>query len=121
MRYLFLFLITLAAIPVAGSAVEEYHGDGTLPVSIAANDSVPNNFTISVFKSGNAGYGYDIFVDGKRVIHQPSIPAVPGNKVFSTKEEAKRVAELVVSKMKKGERLPAVSRDELQQLNIKLS
>src|SRR5205085_491327 len=37
-------------------------------------------------------YGYDVFADGRLMIHQPSAPALPGNEGFKTKEDASKVA-----------------------------
>jgi hypothetical protein len=48
-------------------------------------------------------YCYDIFADGRLVIHQSSVPALPGNEGFKTKQDATKVALLVIEKIKKGE------------------
>jgi hypothetical protein len=36
------------------------------------------------------------------VIHQPSIPAMPGNEGFKTEAVAIKVAQLIIKKIKKG-------------------
>lgn len=67
----------------------------------------------------NGGWGYEIYLDGKRYIRQPFIPAVAGNVPFATKEDAQKVAALIVKKMSvKSSSLPAVSIQELQALHI---
>ena len=48
---------------------------------LAADTTGDINIEISVFQVLD-GWGYDIHVDGKRLIHQPIIPVIPGNKVF---------------------------------------
>jgi len=64
------------------------------------------------------GWGYQILVGDKLYITQHVIPAVEGNKAFTTKEQALKVANLVISKMKKRVGLPAVSYRELDSLGI---
>jgi hypothetical protein len=64
------------------------------------------------------GWGYDIFIDGKRTIHQPIIPAVPGNNSFSSEEKAKKTAEFAVGKMKSSGSLPTLSIEELDSLGV---
>lgn len=63
-------------------------------------------------------YGYDIYLHGHLLIHQTSIPGLPGNKGFRRKKDAARVAVLVVSKLQRGILPPAVSRKELDSLQI---
>ena len=38
-----------------------------------------------IIPSENNTFGYDILVNGKTLVHQPSIPAMSGNRGFSTK------------------------------------
>src|SRR6185436_9293359 len=52
-------------------------------------DSLPlqsNNsrYQVKTYKNDPplTGYGYDIFLDGKMYVHQPSIPAIQGNRGF---------------------------------------
>ena len=62
-------------------------------------------------------YGYDVFADGRLMIHQTSVPALPGNEGFKTKDDATKVALLVIEKLRKGEMPPTISIDEMKQLN----
>lgn len=62
-------------------------------------------------------WGYDIYVENQRFIHQPSKPGLPGNRGFDTKEKAQKVADLIIKKMKKGEMPPSVSITEMKELN----
>ena len=77
-----------------------------------------STITYNIIPSSNNTYGYDILVDGRLMVHQASIPAMPGNEGFKTKEDAGKVAELVISKIKKGEMPPTVSVEELQKLGV---
>lgn len=59
------------------------------------------------------GWGYDILVNGKILIHQESVPAVTGNAPFKTKMAARQTADLVVKKMEKGLG-PVISTEEIE-------
>jgi hypothetical protein len=66
-----------------------------------------------------SGWGYDLYVDGKRSIHQPHIPAIAGNHPFKTAYAAQRVGDLAAAKMRAGMGLPTISLAELDSLSIK--
>lgn len=63
-------------------------------------------------------YGYDIFQNGKLLIHQPAIPGREGNKGFRSAADAQKVALLVVAKIKNGIMPPAVTQQEMKELGI---
>lgn len=66
------------------------------------------------------GFGYQIKVNNKILIQQDKIPAVNGDFIFCTQEDAALVAGLVLQKVKEGNN-PSVTQDELKKLNIKLN
>lgn len=74
--------------------------------------------TYKIIGSESEGYGYDVFADGKMVIHQPGIPGQPGIKGFRTKADSEKVAQLVVKKLKNKEMPPTVSEEELRTLKV---
>lgn len=71
-----------------------------------------------VFESEN-GYGYKIYIDGKLSINQPIVPALPGTAGFDSEADASKIAELAVSKIKKGIMPPTISLEELESNGIK--
>lgn len=77
-----------------------------------------SKLTYKIIEATDKTFCYDIFADNKIIIHQPSIPGIPGNKGFETKADAEKVAKLVISKMKKGEIPPTVTVDEMKKLNV---
>ena len=83
--------------PYEGSVIE---------VRTFKNDSVLN------------GFGYDIYVDNSLKVHQPHIPAVSGNKGFSTEEKAKRAGEFVGNKFRNNIMPPSVNTKELDSLGV---
>jgi hypothetical protein len=80
----------------------------------AGKDSI----TYLSFKTNN-GWGYDIYINDKKYIHQDYIPAVNGKKSFKTKEDAEKTAVLVKNKIMKKIIPPSVTINELESLGIK--
>ena len=66
----------------------------------------------------NNTWGYDIFKGGKRIIHQQNMPGISGNEGFESASDAEKVAKLVITKLKKGEMPPSVSKEELINLKV---
>ena len=78
------------------------------------NKHNPPRFESKVYAIAN-GWGYDILVNGKLLIHQESIPALAGNKKFQDKQQATQAAELVIHKIKKG-LPPTITKPEIDQI-----
>lgn len=80
--------------------------------------NTPSNIKLSykIIKSINNTYCYDVYANGKMMIHQPSVPGLSGNEGFKTKLAAQQVAQLVINKIKKGEMPPSVTIDEMKKL-----
>jgi hypothetical protein len=98
----------------------------SLPIAPQPNDqnqieAIPNVTTqIFLVDSLNpkSGFGYNILVDGSIFIHQATIPSLPGNKAFDSKEKAELVANLVSHKLKNNIMPPSVTKAELDSLKI---
>lgn len=71
---------------------------------------------VKAFESGG-GYGYRIISDGKVIVHQQTIPALAGNRVFCNRAEALSVGNEVAKKLLNHES-PAIRVTDLQRLNI---
>ncbi len=71
-----------------------------------------------IIPAANNTFCYDVLADGKILIYQPSKPGLPGNEGFKTKQDAEKVAKLIISKIKKGEMPPSVTTDELKKINV---
>lgn len=91
-----------------------YKNNG-IPDSVAQPEITFKTFAVE----GGKGWGYDLYVGEKRTIHQPIIPAVAGNDAFATEEDAKKVGELAVYKMKSTGSFPTITLHELDSLGIK--
>jgi len=66
------------------------------------------------FHSG-PGWGYDIIMNGKLVIHQEWIPAIAEKKEFLNETQAKQTANLVILKLKNN-KTPTLSKAEVDQI-----
>ena len=74
------------------------------------------NLTYKIIASAGKTWGYDIYNNNKLFVHQPTIPAMPGNEGFKTKSGAEKVAKKVIEKIGNGESPPTISIDEMKQL-----
>ncbi|MBA3647759.1 MAG: DUF4907 domain-containing protein [Chitinophagales bacterium] len=113
---------TLFFISIFYCSINILHAQQAAPLSPASsqqNSAVINTqFTYKIIDASDKTFGYDLYADSKLVIHQLSIPAMPGNDGFKTKADAEKVAQLVITKMKKGEMPPTVSVEELKKLKV---
>ena len=75
-----------------------------------------NNIALKT-KLTNSGWGYDIYVKGKLFITQDNIPTIKGFKAFKTEDDAKKIGNLMVLKMKQNQ-TPNVTEQELDSCNI---
>lgn len=73
-----------------------------------------------LIKGESGGFGYDIYVNGTLFIHQARIPCLQGKKGFKTKADARKVANLVMTKIKNGLNPPTVTISDMQKLGIDL-
>ena len=80
---------------------------------------VTNKFSYSIISSEANTWGYIITKNGKNYINQTTIPSLPGTKGFASKEDAGKVAKLVIRKLKIKNDLPTISKEELTQLHVK--
>lgn len=88
---------------------------------IYAQDSkTPTNskITFKTFKSQDNSYGYDIYVNNVKTIHQPTIPGIQGLHGFINKVDAEKVAKLAIQKIKDGLMPPTITDEEIQKLNV---
>jgi hypothetical protein len=108
-------LVVFAGLPATSFSVEKIAGKD---VKQQNNPYTKAEINIKIIPSINKTFGYDIFINGQRVIHQPHIPAVPGNKGFVTKARAQKVAEFVVKKIRNNEMPPAVTIDDLKKMGV---
>jgi len=71
-----------------------------------------------IIPSENNTFGYDIYMYDAVLVHQPSRPGLPGNNGFASEEDAMKVAELVIKKIRNNELPPTVTIEELRALGV---
>jgi len=72
--------------------------------------------SVETFKLDSVdAFGYKILIDGKVYIRQEIVPAIEGNKHFSSREEALKFGRYVLRKIK-NKQSPALSKDEVLKL-----
>lgn len=74
--------------------------------------------TTRLIPGAHQTHGYQVLVNGRVLISQPNIPSRAGNDGFRTPEQARRVAALVVGKVRDNQMPPTVTAEELQRLHI---
>ena len=77
-----------------------------------AKSAVSPNVSYEIITSEN-GYGYKIYMDKNLYISQPSIPGLSGTVGFANEQDACKIAELAVSKIKQGIMPPTITIEEI--------
>lgn len=80
--------------------------------------SVSETYKARIYQTEMDQFGYDIYKDSILMIHQPIVPGVQGNRGFSSKEDAQKVAELMIYKLDNGITPPSITSEELDSLNL---
>ena len=109
-RLIVLFTILLS--PAVGAANAQTVQDSSVKITLSSIELRP-------FETDN-GWGYDIFLNGKKYIHQTTIPSMPGTAGFASKADATIVGDLVVGKIERNEMPPSVTPEELDSLGVVL-
>jgi hypothetical protein len=76
------------------------------------------DLAVEIIPAPNDTYGYNILMDGRIIVHQPSVPARPGVEGFRTVEAAQLVGEFVLQKIRHNSFPPSVSVSELDSLGV---
>ena len=84
----------------------------------SASQVKETKLTYKIIEALNGTYGYQVHADGRLLIHQNSIPALPGNNGFRTRAQSEKVAQLVIKKIRKGEMPPTITVEELKKLGV---
>ncbi|HPB26572.1 MAG TPA: DUF4907 domain-containing protein [Bacteroidales bacterium] len=110
---------------IPGSLVKNSATTRGIDIQDAAgrNDTVPylfetKSFETKIIDSEGNTFGYDIFIDGSLVIHQPNVPGQAGNKGFASIEKAEKVAGKVVEKIKNNQIPPVITMEELKKMDV---
>ncbi|MDF2436214.1 MAG: hypothetical protein K0Q95_590 [Bacteroidota bacterium] len=75
-------------------------------------------FEVKNEQGASQGWGYDIYIDSVRTIHQEVIPAISGVHSFKTEKEASLTGNYAISKMKSSGNFPTLTIEELDSLGV---
>lgn len=81
-----------------------------------ANNKSKAGLYFKIISASEGSFGYDIYKDGRTLIHQPTIPGMPGNNGFKDVATAARVANLVIQKLEAGQMPPTLTIEDLQKV-----
>lgn len=119
--YFFIYIITFVSCNEQPKKLENKNAEPAI-ISNVEPEQKSTNYSTQLFLvdsiNPKAGFGYNVLVNGKIFVHQPSIPSIPGNQTFASKEKAQLVANLVMLKLQNNIMPPSVSKNELDSLQI---
>lgn len=95
---------------------ESSNKDTVIQKELNQTDSIAYRYEITENEVGE--FGYQLFQNDILFINQPMIPAISGNKGFSTKEKAIKTAEFAIHKMNLGFIPPTITQAELDSLDV---
>jgi hypothetical protein len=82
----------------------------------ADKQSITDSFSLSTFRLDKGeGYGYDILHNNQVIIHQEFIPALEGKQLFQSREDAVKIGNVVLKKIK-NKKPPGITKEEVLQL-----
>ena len=143
-RWLVVVLLLAGVVPAGAAVVTNYECRGAVPcqavpggaprpagkatgaqgplAELAPPPAGPNPYahariSTRLLAGANHTHGYEVLVDGRVLVAQPSIPGRLGNAGFRTPAEAQRVAALVARKVRANELPPTVTEAELRRLH----
>ena len=110
---LFTLFIQLTACHSTGQKTEDSSGAALGSTTTIKNEN--DRYSFKTFMVDNY-WGYDIYKDSNLFIHQPNIPAIKGNRGFSSEQKAIAVANLTIQKLRSGIMPPTIRIEELDSL-----
>ena len=110
------FVVVILLFVVSSSGFAQKQNQGSSPTFPSSEQHKNSKLSYKIISSPHTTYGYDIYSDGKLLIHQVAIPGMQGNDGFHSKPAAERVAALVVKKISDGEMPPSVTLEEMKKL-----
>ncbi|HEX8532279.1 MAG TPA: DUF4907 domain-containing protein [Cytophagales bacterium] len=111
------FLLGLAALAIALGRPDRPPAPRPQQLPEATTPAGAAPLRLQTFRTAG-GWGYAIYAGNRCLIHQPFIPALPGNRGFATEAKARRAGQWMARKMVGSRKPPAVTRRELDSLGV---
>lgn len=115
MKAFFIFFILLIA---SCNSTIEHSKEEIVDTKAPIKNNSNAEFSVAVIENQDATWGYQLLKDGKLMIDQKNIPAIQGNRGFSTKEKAELMGSFILQKVKNGGFPPTVSIEEMDSLGV---
>ena len=90
-----------------------------IDVTLSTPGIQQRRITYKIIDAPDKTFCYDIFMNGRLLIHQPSVPGLQGRQGFVLKSDAEKVAALVIKKIANGIMPPTIEPRELDSLSIR--
>ena len=110
-------LTTLCCVGVLIASAQQ-RPSGEVRFHTSSAKYTQGKFDIQPIPSEANTWGFVIYKDGKLFIRQPSIPALPGNRGFTTQAKALKAGQLMVDKIRNGQMPPSLTKEEMQKANL---
>lgn len=85
-------------------------------VFFKSKNPAKSQFSLQIIQI-DGGWRYEILADNKTYISQKYIPAIEGNQLFTDKEDAIKVGQLVLNKLQ-NKHSPTITKEDLAKLKI---
>ena len=112
-------LLVIFSYPGYSTASTNTFGSGTGLTEQNKPRPKIEKYTFKVIPAAENTFGYEISDQGKIIVRQKTIPSLPGNKGFKTKDDAEKCALLVISKLSRNIMPPTVTPKEIDSIGIR--
>jgi hypothetical protein len=117
-RWLIIMLVVASLVSCSQESTKTTDSKTTAATAQEKPKSEAEKFTFRVIPAAENTFGYEILDQGKILVQQKTIPAMPGNNGFKTEDDAKKCADFVISKLNRNIMPPSVTPEELDSLGI---
>ena len=107
-------LLLVLAVP-AYAQLKDTAENVTFPAPTEYKDA---KLTSRIVDAPNGTFGYEVYTDGKLLVQQQNVPGRSGWNGCPRREQAEKLAALVIDKIRHGIMPPTVSEEELKALGL---
>lgn len=114
------FTILLLILNISGCSLKSNgtNGSDSTTIQQIKPQVASGKYSFIVIKVEGNTFGYEISDNGKLLVRQKTIPALSGNRGFSSQEDAEKCANFVISKLKRNIMPPTVTPREIDSLGL---
>jgi hypothetical protein len=90
---------------------------GNVPDKVVTEE-YPDDIKVKQFRNPDSTWGFTVYLNGKIYIHQQAVPGVQPASGFKSEQDAGKVSELIVKKIKNHSTSETVNQKELDSLGV---